>query len=322
MDNRKPISVKMNGKETFIRDHSQPQPKPRPQKDSWTSSFEEQAAAVDKSFNPEDLIEYEKTEHSDEEDWFSQLQSKKKKKPKVPKAVKLFGVAAAAAAIIGITLGFVMLRMFVGIDNDGEVAQGSGAMPAVSSTNNDNKGGQASTTSFSTASLSAFLIQGGVFQSEEQAKATRQSFTDAGYASMLWQNDGSYHVFVGAGATSQDLDTLEAEMIDKGLEIYAGKPWQTEATEVSVTSAEAEWLKGFAEKWQAALSMNQADLSSGISSWEEWLKTAPKDASKQVSALQSVGNTFVKDVKDGASSNNIQVHLLTMWNKYEQIGKE
>lgn len=303
----------MNGKDTVIQDnHSS--------KKSIPNVYEQQAATVEKSFDPEDLIEYEKNHDPDDvDDWVKEIKSKKKKKnSKIPPGLKLFGIAAASAAIIGVTLGFIMLRMFVGIDNDG---QGSRAITSIATENTSTEGSSGvETTSLTIDALQAVVIQGAVLSSQSKAEEVQQQFSQAGIESMIWESNGQYHLFAGVSNTEQGLTEPAQAMTDSGLEIWAGKPWNTETVDVNVSESSGKWLQIFPELWRGTIS--SSDIASESSKWEEWLTGYPDDASDQVALVKAEGDALIKSMDENKSTNALQVHLLKMWKLYQDLGKE
>ncbi|MRH42972.1 hypothetical protein GH741_09770 [Aquibacillus halophilus] len=322
MDKRKPISVRMNGKETSIKTNSNDD-------NPWSSSHREQAAAAaDKDFNPDDLIEFEKasrTNDDPEDDWY---QLKKTNKRSVPPMFKMFLLAAISAILVGVTLGFIMLRMFAGIDSNGvDQANTIQTMPPGNTNTNENgtvvsPPSSAGNESLTIESLNAFVIQAGVFSTQEKAEEWQQNYQAVGYPTMTWERDGQFHVFAGLSGTKDGTDESESLMIDQGLEPYSGKPWSTEEMTVEVASDEKEWIQGFAELWKDALTAPSSDsLGGSRQDWEQWLSNYPEQSSEQVAALYQSGQQFVESLSQEKESLQLQVDLLTLWKHYFNIGK-
>ncbi|MDL4841670.1 hypothetical protein [Aquibacillus rhizosphaerae] len=313
MDNRKTISVKMNGKETTIQSdkHSN--------KDPWPITFNEQAASLDNNFNPNDLKEYEKN-HTIEDDWYNSNNYKKKGK-KIPPIVKIFIISAGSAILVGLTLGFIMLRMFVGLENGGEQTDASSSVVVDDDGQATTEQGKASDASgnvtYKMADLEASVIQAGAFSTIEKAEEWQQGIRDSGYLSMIWEKDGEFRLFVGISNSQAVIEKIVADMDSVGVESY-DRQWISSGQETQLLESEIEWLKTFPELWNNSLSLENLSASN----WTDWLANYPKDSSEKVKALQTEANSFVEAIKNDESSNQKQIHLLNMWKLYSELSKE
>ncbi|MBM7572025.1 hypothetical protein [Aquibacillus albus] len=327
MDNYKTISIKLNGKESTI-------PSNNGQKnDSLESSYQEQAASIENSYEPDDLVEYEKKHNSGDIDEWLNLNRPIKSHKRIPPVFKVFGFAAISATLIGVSLGFIMLRMFAGIDNEGvEAAQSTEINPpAVTSTNEasnqtteeSNPGNSASTTALTLDGMEAYIVQGGVFSSMDQAQVWQQHFDSVGIPTMIWENGDEYRIFAGISDSEVYLDEKVSGMSNVDLELYI-RPWQTDGFSVDVSSSAADWLEGFLMNWNSTLSLINQDSSHSelATTWEQWLEKTPDTENSLLQGLSEEAKAFVEVVNDDASMNQLQIQLLHMWKAYTNIGKE
>ncbi|MDC3419158.1 hypothetical protein NC661_02035 [Aquibacillus koreensis] len=316
MDKQTKISVRMNGKETTIQDNK------TTKQDPWPNAYQQQAAALDNKYDPDDLIEFEKNHSSDDQadDWYKNINVRKKQK-KIPPVVKVFAVSAVSAILVGVTIGFIMLGMFVGIDNGGEAVNGVASVPADGDTstaapdteNSPVTGDATETVTYSAQPLSAIFVQGGAYSSVESAEAAQQGFLSSGYPAVVWEKDGWHRVIMHVSNSQATVDQQISSFQSEGLETI-DKAWTTEQTDVQLPSSEAEWLESFPKLWTTAIT---GEIT--IESWDEWVSSYPEDSSTTVQALQAEAKGLIEAIN---SDQSTQSSLLKMWKLYADIGKE
>ncbi|QTM99961.1 hypothetical protein ERJ70_12065 [Sediminibacillus dalangtanensis] len=305
MDKHKPITVRINDnkrKHVNAKHHEYPEESKK--------TINEQAAALEKHLHgsASPLFESPIEEGTGTSDWY---QKKTPGKRKLPGIYKVFLFAAFAALAIGLALGFIMLRMFAGIDeaSDPETLPSSYTNPA-----NDDPGKETAEKTNGLKGMEAFVIQGGVFSSKDKAEAWQKNFTEADFPSMVWEREGQYYLFAGVADTEAAAKKTASAMTENKLETYV-KPWQTTATEKDLTEGEAEWLQQFPPLWQDSVS---AGGEINREEWNDWLGLLPKDAAEALVQLHDQAEKLTNEA-NALSPGEVQIELLSLWNKAVQL---
>ncbi|QDP40748.1 SPOR domain-containing protein [Radiobacillus deserti] len=313
----KAISIRLNGKKAITSSEDQ---KEDVEHKEWKNSFREQAATMASSFDPEDLVEYEKNyDETDYEDWRPPKFSKKK--AGIPPVLKVFAAAAGAAIIVGVTLGFVMLKMFAGIEEGSQETAGSAI---TQTTNTAEKGASsgsesgAATGDVNTEALAATVVQTGVFSSNENAAKRTSEIKGTGYAAMVWPQGEQFFVLTGLASSEQTAEALASSLTSSGVEAIV-KPWETTSAKASVSEKGAEWIQQFPQLWKDSLTLLEGGKDSEIKAkWKNWVNAFPKDAGEQAKSLLSVAEGVIKG---GNLKNQTQINMLSTLYAYQQLGK-
>jgi len=168
---------------------------------------------------------------------------------------KTFVLPIASALIIGLILGFIMLRMFVNVEgNTANVNQQEQPPAAANQTENAAAGteAEAGTEAAEVSPLSSYVLQGGVFSSMESAEAARVSYQEQGLPAVIWERDNQYFLFVGIAHTGEQIDAMEQSVQEMGLDAFS-KEWSTQGANVELTESEAGWLENFQQEWEEGL---------------------------------------------------------------------
>lgn len=198
--------------------------KVKPQEEPLKSGEDEQAASA---------------EPETENEWGSLKKSKVyplplKNKSKSRSPLKTILVSSVTALLISFGLGFILLRMFVSITDDTAPGQVQSTIPAVAE---ENETSDSSTVG--TFSLQGFVVQAGVFSTEEKANEWKMKLTASAVSSIIWQRDGQYFLFVGSGTTESDAEQIASDLQGRDIETYV-KPWTVLAEKTTLKGAEAE----------------------------------------------------------------------------------
>ncbi|WP_010099008.1 hypothetical protein [Ornithinibacillus scapharcae] len=216
-------------------------------------------------------------------------------------------IAIVSAVTIGSIMGFVMLKIIVNFDNDlngtpavlvptdGEKKKDNGA-----ATDNANKG------TYILESMSAFVLQGGVFSSLENAEAESSKFIENGYNPVIWEKDSQFFLLVHLGLTKEDLQDDTSTLMTNGIEAYA-KEWQIVEKEVEVSKEEYEWLASFQDNWNISLGEGKVDKTK----WNNLLEQAPSN-----STILTNLTTSVKDQLDALDTRDHNQILLALWQSF------
>lgn len=214
-------------------------------------------------------------------------------------------VAVSSAVIIGSILGFIMLRMFGGIETEapGQIAN---PVTGVSENTADEQSGKQAIT---LEAMNTFVLQGGVFSKQQNAEEWANIFSEAGMPTMMWERDGQ--VFLLAGPTNTKEQGNEVADQFSELDIYV-KEWSVPSSELAVSAKEEEWLKSFQEQWQHSLMTIEENGTLQEDDWEGVKKQAPTN-NDQFSTLVEAVNSI--NQSEGLKARQ---QLLQLLYAYEQ----
>ncbi|UFT97924.1 hypothetical protein KO561_11965 [Radiobacillus kanasensis] len=318
MSKDKSISIRMNGKKTFSSSRDK---KEDLEQKEWKSGFKEQAATMASSFDPDDLMEFEKTYDLESEEW--RPPHKSKKKPGIPPVFKIFALAAGAAVLVGVTLGFIMLKMFAGIEEGTQEKATTTTTQTTSDTSDQGVSsgeGSSATGEYTTDPLAATVVQAGVFSSNDNASKRTSKIESSGYAAMVWQQGEQFYVLTGLASSETAANTLSQSLTSNGVESIV-KPWETTSATASLSEKGTEWVQQFPQLWKDSLALVGSGEESKIqNSWKEWIGAFPEGAGEKAKALF----TAAQGVAEGGEqnrSNQIQIDMLKALYQYQQLSK-
>lgn len=217
-------------------------------------------------------------------------------------------IAILSAIVIGSILGFIMLRMFVGIETELS-SQSSNTLPIV---DKDQDNESAETNQSSLESIEAYVLQGGVFSEQANAEAWNKKFEDAGLSSMIWEKENQFFLLLGlANEKEQAKNILETVKKDADLDVFV-KGWSTDKVKAELSKEEAEWFQSFRDQWTKALSEVSSQEALTPSSWENVVANYPKESDRAKPLAEAISN-----VKK-AEGTQAQIDLLHLWNVYDQ----
>lgn len=247
MKNKKTIMVSINGREGKVYEHQANRSHYSEQIDNLnnqTSSaqkFEEQSFPTKGKQYPHKSIFY------------------------IFRNIKPFFLAALSAIVIGSLLGFSMLMMFKGSDdqsphhinaikqNDDQVKE-----------NDHEKKSEVSDVNI--PSLNAYVLQGGVFSETENAEHWSMQYNEAGFRTVIWERDGQYYLFSGVAST-KDFGQNVAEKQDD-FDVYI-KEWLTNPETIQLSKEEIEWVSSFQEKWKETVQSVSEENNILIDQWNQ-----------------------------------------------------
>lgn len=228
--------------------------------------------------------------------------------------LKTIAVAVISAIVIGTFLGFIMLNMFDGIGTATNGDSGSGSVSTVDSNNSETAENE---SAFDLDPLQAFVLQGGVFSDEENASDWVHKFQKADHPALIWERDSQFTLLTGIASNEGQAKELAKDFSDE--DIYV-KEWATEKTDITVTKAEAEWLKAFADVWEDSVKTLSDDSSFTTDAWDQLLDEFPKQA-QQLTTFQEELQKSLDQVKKKDNKSSRQLFLLEQWLQYEKIGR-
>ncbi|SEA52497.1 hypothetical protein SAMN05421743_105177 [Thalassobacillus cyri] len=301
MDKQDKISIRMNGKETLI---------PREDEkaiEEVVTSQEEQAATAE-------VYEYEHSEQKKvikPEAWKKHpYYKKKKRKKKLSSPVKNIVVSVIGALLLGLLLGFILLRMFVGItESDGAATENPVAYTGGTDTGNAESVTTDGGSAIKLPTVEAYVVQAGYFTSREKAEEWSQNYIEKGYPTVVWEREGDVFLFTGLARSYEAANEKASPLLKDDLQTYV-KPWKVTATE-KVNVKGAEPLSGFADLFYSTID--------GKETTEEWNQLAVRlPENETFNELKAA----IKSLSKSNSSSQKDVLLLKIWKSYENILKK
>ncbi|WP_117170442.1 SPOR domain-containing protein [Paraliobacillus sediminis] len=309
MDENNKITVKINNKKQQSQDSKDHSRDSYPEKITWF----EQAASVDKDDRIEEVDVFEKNHSTD-----SPLNNKKKSKSN-SSVVKAFIFTACGAIGISVILGFIILKMFVEIDDKDTLATNDRISSEATRTNTDVAAETVDGESMTLEALQAFVVQVGVFSTKEKATEWQDKVVATGYNPMVWDEGDQLRLFVGITSTEEAAKSIASDMEAKGLEAYA-RAWSTTERNADFNPQVIEWLQTFPTLWTDTVEgVNQASDSEQLEAWKNWLAEVPEGLPENVTVWKESIEKIVTMIAAGESIEDKQLQLLEIWQLYQRI---
>ncbi len=209
------ISIRLNGKEQKVREVT----------DEIVAAQENEFIDDEIIPKPDNVIDFGKLQDERKRNgqpyWDDgnrekspKLPFKRKKKPfsevKKPRLPMMLITALLAAVVIGLGLGFMVLTVFTG--NDQEVADGGAVATGAIPTFSDEKTGL--------PVLSVEVVQGGAFSDAETGAQTVARLHEQGLAATLTQTTDPIYMFIGVGGDRSQASQVGALYEAYGQETY------------------------------------------------------------------------------------------------------
>ncbi|HLR40290.1 MAG TPA: SPOR domain-containing protein [Virgibacillus sp.] len=296
MKNKKPITVRLNGKKSNKNKRNK-----NDEPTEFQSVDREQAATVENADEPIPTF-------ARKSDNMNPLNKKSKWG-----AFKPVVISISAAIFIGSILGFIMLNMFGNINDLSNHGNNPEATNAVAADKDTEKKSNASDEQ---KAITAYVLQGGVFSEKANADQWAESFKQAGFPAMIWERDDQYYLLTGIADTEEQAKKIAASIKEQNMDVFV-KEWQTSPTDTDLNKEEAAWLGVFEKQWQDTLksvSKQEGILASG---WEQLIKEQPENSEKLSGFIEEI--TTVLPEMEKADENKEQNILLTIWQQYEAL---
>jgi hypothetical protein len=221
--------------------------------------------------------------------------SKLKKRKNSGYPVKTIFLSIISALVIGTSFGMMVLHLFAG-----EIGPSAGISTAPTAVNNPSvtgaevgaKGNQNPTASISLPALNVFVVQGGVYSSEEAATPIVDQIKSKGFAGTLVNQEGKYYLFMGIGITDLAGKAIKTPYEEQGQETYV------KAVATARISAEGDPSLVEARHLFDQLVLYSSNLYTSIPesvAWEEIKKSYEQIVSKETSSREA---PFIQSVKE------------------------
>ncbi|WP_270583095.1 SPOR domain-containing protein [Bacillus smithii] len=194
----------------------------------WNTSQKETAAAIEKNSGEENesfawVLPEEEVQKMGEDQVFHKIEyvstSKGKKKSGKRsvggKQAASLALSIVSAMIVGIMLGFVIVKVVTNADAGTPVKQvRSSQQGTVTAKSNKEE-------TLVLPELSASIVQGGIFSKEEAAQEVLKKVKDKGVPAETFMQDGQYVLLLGTAGSIEDAKKLGSLWKEKKVDVYA-----------------------------------------------------------------------------------------------------
>src|SRR5699024_2723194 len=150
-----------------------------------------------------------------------------KRKQGTFKVAKPLLLSVVSAVVIGVLLGFIVLKMSSGgadVASENQPSQpASQGVEAASKSENED---QESQRMIQLNELKAYVLQAGVYSEKENTEEVVSTFQSQGYPATIWEEENQYYVFTHIFTTEEQAKDAVNQLEKNELEVYA-KPWTT-----------------------------------------------------------------------------------------------
>lgn len=352
MDKSNKISVRINGEDTYLdRGDKEAQKELQKAQDEQASAIEdwmeEQEKKKEQSGDTEDS-----STHQDDISVLERSYPIKNNRFSLPKSIKKIVMAGVSAVLVGMALGYIMLNVFASMEtpeassstayqddvdnepsttetNSNEESTSSGTPPA--DQNTEGEAAAASQTSISLPAVRAFVVQAGIFSTQDQAEVMQSNIESKGVRTFIWPRDGQFYLFAGIAPSKAEGEQIATLLKAQEIEVYV-KEWSVPGGKMDLNQTEGDWIQKGMEQWQtvlgpaaALLYAGEGDVKAMSSSINTWSSSKPEGASDLSSAIDQHFSQYVSSVdtyrsnKSTASLWDIQASLFGVWLAYEQM---
>ncbi|RST76224.1 hypothetical protein D4T97_005445 [Siminovitchia acidinfaciens] len=236
-------------------------------------------------------------------------------------------ISTILAVAIGLGFGLFILKLVVNPESGISLTD---AAPTVAP--NDGKGQEAAMAA-TMPGLSAAVVQGGVFSTEDAAKSISDEFSSQGFPTVSVNVDEQSFLFIGIADELAMAKTWADDYETRGMDVYA-KEFIIPENQIQVDSkAEAEWLKEVpalfgtlakeAANARGSGTINEqalADAEKTLNKYEGSGKEVSVDLKKQLNDALKQLSTFSSS-GDQASLTEAQQSLLNFLKSYHDASK-
>ncbi|MCL6572086.1 MAG: hypothetical protein K6T88_10445 [Bacillus sp. (in: Bacteria)] len=303
-----------------------------------SEAFVETAAAqesVDESF---DWIIPESAENDIEEFTIASSKNTNKsstQKSVIPKSKKRNSqpvgsilLTATFAILIGLTFGFIMLKLVITGPSD-QVVTDPTLVDENAATGSET--GAKNTTAVTINQLTAYVIQGGVYTSKDGAQASSTQLTAIGVPSQSLDINGKVYLFLGVAGSIEMAKSLGGQYKDNGVDEVFAKPLVLDEKDITdITENEKTFLEAVPNIYQtlslasSSALVNKAmpeESSQALAGIEEQLKVNSlknekvKNLHTELTGASELVKAF-QESKETKSLTEAQQHLLNFLSLY------
>lgn len=299
------ITVWMNGKKTKItRGEANLQ-------SEKVLSEDEHAAAMDKQpYYYEDTLWLPEKNEEEKAHYFSASKTSHHKwKPVI--------ITIFSAVFIGTLFGMIMLKIVGSLDGNGNnPTPANGAVNQTEDNANGADKNENNGSSYTIPEWKAFVIQGGVYETEDSVDEYKPSFQDADFAPAVWERDDQYFLLIDIAPTKEESEKQADDIKETyDLDVFA-KEWQTKESEVRLGEDEQDWMDDVIELWESDFEKMDDDGDFSVGEWQDLIDDFPKDSGNHLEALANEMTEQIDDLDD-PSRKDAAGFLLHIWHTME-----
>ena len=230
--------------------------------------------------------------------------------------IKPLTIAISLALIIGTIFGFIMLKIFGTIDN-GMISRGNN--PIVSVENSSEKENtKKDLMKAELPGVQAYILQGGVFSSKENAEKFADDFQGHGIMTMIWKRDNEFFLILGLSNSLKEANKMAANIEKNNLDVFV-KEWKTPTREIKMTKDEEEWIHSFQMTLNTTIDNLDNPKNDSFADWDDLLKNIPNQ-SESLSSFEDLIHELLNNEKENNDSkSHTQKDLLRIWLLYENL---
>ena len=236
------------------------------------------------------------------------------------KGLKTALMAIVCAVFFGSVLGLVAVKVITKEKEAGPALE-TAAIPDLPVQSEQTKSAEGSSSA-----LKAYLVQGGIFSSEEAAEQVRQKITEKNVPAEILKLDDSYYIFLGTAGSLEASKELAVFLKTYDVDVF-WKELDLKASEIN--DSESASLETMKNVYQSLAGFSAAELTGGQSQAkaEDWKQdlakldqqsTAGKLADMKESLQSASENlTEYQDSKSKEKLFEVQASLLEFLKKYQ-----
>lgn len=231
------------------------------------------------------------------------------------------------AVILGTVFGVTILK-FVTADTDSTVTANSKVSPPPVKTEEGKGTGSASAN---LNSISAFVVQNGIFTTEDAAKERVNLLSGQGISAEIFPVNGQFAIYLGTAGSIEEAKEISNTLKSKGVEVFAKPVEIPGGMAEKVTTEEAKLLEKAPEIYSILSSGNAAtpETQKKMVEYQVMLSEIPdktikdKNILKAKASIERASKSFAdyQKSKDGKQLAEMQTNLLAFLSAYSSIVK-
>ncbi|HLR14598.1 MAG TPA: SPOR domain-containing protein [Bacillota bacterium] len=240
-----------------------------------------------------------------------------KRKKGTFKVAKPLLLSVVSAVVIGVLLGFIVLKMSSGgadvaSENHPSQPASQGVEAASKSENED----QESQRMIQLNELKAYVLQAGVYSEKENTEEVVSTFQSQGYPATIWEEENQYYVFTHIFTTEEQAKDAVNQLEKNELEVYA-KPWTTKEKSIEMTEEEEAFIQSFVQTWEETVDKHASGETNFIQLWEQLATDMPTDSGN----IDGLVTYITKEISEAEVAIDMEQILLDTWYMYSKLGE-
>lgn len=250
--------------------------------------------------------------------------------PKNPRKNRLYStifITTFFAVLLGTVFGVTILK-FVTADTDSVAPAISKVNPAPEKTD---EGKGAGSVSAKLNSIPAFVVQNGIFTTEDAAKERVNLLAGQGISAEIFPVNGQFAIYLGTAGSIEEAKEISNTLKLKGVEVFAKPVEISGGMADNVTAEEAKLLEKAPEIYSILSSGNAAtaETQKKMVEYQIMLSEIPdktvkdKNILKAKASIERASKSFAdyQKSKDGKQLAELQTNLLAFLSAYSSIVK-